>query len=76
MTDTYRFHCRAVESDPTGYYHPRWDLATPVVVEAANREAAFRAVWAVMGEAPRGWTWSAEIDRVETATACDCQKEG
>lgn len=75
MTTTYRFHCRAIESDPTGYYYPRWDQATKLVVEAENRESAFRSVWAVMGEAPRGWTWAAQIDHIETVAACDCRKE-
>lgn len=72
---TYRFHMRVVDKDPTGYYYVRWDRATPVVVEAENRDAAFKKLWALMGEAPPYRTWTAQVDKIEAAPACSCSEE-
>lgn len=62
----FAFHMRVVEKDRSGYYYVDWTRATPLVVHAKNRAAAFQKCWQVMGDCPsgRGWTWTAEIDKI------------
>ena len=70
----HRFHCRVTASDMGGYFYTRWDEATPVVVDAADRSSAREAVFAVMGPvANPGWTWAVQIDRIEPVPTCCCQ---
>src|SRR5690606_11063350 len=62
----FKFNMRRIEKDPSGYYHPRWDRATPVSVIAENESEAFKKVWALSGETNRyGWVWTAIIDSIE-----------
>lgn len=62
--DLYEFHARVVKSDPTGYYFPRWDNATPVTVVAETRDEAFQKVFSAMGKCEHGWRWEAVIDKI------------
>lgn len=65
----YEFHMRVAVKDPSGYYHTRWDRATPLVIVASGRKEALRECWRVMGAAPASRTWTAQIDRVESVKA-------
>lgn len=66
------FHMRVAEADREGYYHTRWDKATPVAVKADTREAAFTEVFRVMGECRRGRYWTAKVDHIEP-DPCKCE---
>lgn len=66
MSD-YLFKMRVVDKDPTGYYYVRWDRATPVEVIAPDRAEAFQRLWALMGQAPRHRTWTAQVDSIGPA---------
>ena len=61
----FKFKMRVVEEDPEGYYYVRWDRATPISVIAENKKDAYKQCWEVMGDSPRGWTWTAHIDSIE-----------
>lgn len=64
------FHMLAVEKDNEGYYVTRWDRAIPVEVEAETRAEAFKKLWAILGDAPRGrgWSWTAKVKRITVST--------
>jgi len=61
----FKFKMRVVEKDPEGYYYVRWDRATPVKVIAENKKDAYKQCWALMGDSPRGWVWTAHIDSIK-----------
>lgn len=63
----FEFHMRVVQCDRKGYYHPRWDKATPIVVAGATKQEAINKAAAAMGECPRGrnWYWGFKVDRIE-----------
>lgn len=62
----FEFHLRATEHDREGYYYPRWDRATPIVVRAATKQAAVNQAAAALGECRRGYFWGFKCDRIET----------
>ena len=45
----FRFKGRATGSDPTGYYHPRWDLAQHVSVLEATQDEVDTKARAMLG---------------------------
>jgi hypothetical protein len=49
----YRFHGRATGQDPTGYYHPRWDLAQEISVFAETKNEATAKALQMLGDHPR-----------------------
>ena len=63
----FSFKIRATEKDPTGYYHPRWDLAQKLTVTGNNRDEAFSKAKAVLGEVGdrQGWPWVMTIDDIQ-----------
>lgn len=61
----FRFNALAVESDPTGYYMTRWDIALPVSVIAHNREEAFLKVETMMGDPAHHRSWAVRIESAE-----------
>lgn len=67
----FEFHLRVVDCDREGYYIPRWDRATPIVVRAATKQEAINKAAAAMGECPRGrgWYWGFKVDRVEAVAS-------
>lgn len=67
MNEQFDFYVRVIDKDPDGYYLPRWDQATPLVVRATNRAEAFEKARTVMGACRNGWTWTWRIDRIEAA---------
>lgn len=64
----YQFDCRVTEMDKSGYYYVRWDRARArdVSVVAENEKEAYKKLWALLGDCPRGrgWCWTAKIDKV------------
>ncbi len=64
----FDFHLRAIDCDREGYYFPRWDRATPIVIRAATKQAAIDAAAAALGPCRRGWYWGFKVDRIETAS--------
>lgn len=68
MTQQFEFDMRAVEHDRDGYYHPRWDRATPITVTATTKQAAVNAAAAMLGACPRGrgWYWGFRVDAVRS----------
>ena len=56
-----RFECRVIDCDREGYYYPRWDRATPVTVDAADRQDAIDKAGALMGDCRRGWYWGVRV---------------
>lgn len=61
------FHLRATEHDPEGYYFPRWDMATPVTVEAETQQDAIILAAKILGPTTRhrNWYWGFRLDRIE-----------
>lgn len=57
MSALFRFKGRATGSDPTGYYYPRWDRATPISVVAATKSEATAKAWPMLGTHPRFGSW-------------------
>lgn len=64
----FDFHMRVVDCDREGYYHPRWDKATPMVVRATTKQEAINQAAAALGECPRGRYWGFKVDRIEAAS--------
>ena len=66
----FRFHMRAAQSDLSGYYHTRWDLAQNVTVLAKTKQEAIDKADAMLGECPRGrgWGWTFKTDLIEETT--------
>jgi hypothetical protein len=57
---------RAVEKDPSGYYHVRWDRATPITVEASSRDDAMDKAVVLLGKTnTRGWAWTFEFESIQ-----------
>jgi hypothetical protein len=58
---------RAIDVDDTGYYHARWDRATPLEVIAETKKEAINKAAAMLGPEPhgRGWSWRFITDSVE-----------
>ena len=70
MTDQqaqYEFKVRVVDIDREGYYHPRWDKATPMTITARTRQDAVNQACDLMGEPPRGRYWGVKVDAIRTA---------
>lgn len=59
----FKFDIRATEKDPSGYYHPRWDLAERLTINAETREEAITKAKALLGEKGerRGWPWAVSV---------------
>ena len=49
----YLFRWRVVAEDRSGYYHARWDRATPVTVVASTQDEAWAMACAAMGTCTR-----------------------
>lgn len=65
MASLFKF--RVAEADSSGYFHTRWDRATPVSVIADSKPEALAKVWTIMGEARNGRRWTADMQSVEPA---------
>lgn len=65
------FHLRAAQADREGYYHTRWDLATPVEVEADTKGLALTAAEAILGPPTRGHYWAYKVDKIVAARPCE-----
>ena len=65
MSAKYKFSCRVVEGDKTGYYFPRWDRAQKVSVIAESQNEAMKKIGRMMGELKQGWIWLIHIDQTE-----------
>ena len=65
---TFKFDGKIVTADTTGYYHPRWDQATPITVYADTRDAATKKAIAVMPPTRRGWKWTVEWEHITEVT--------
>lgn len=68
----FEFHLRAVQHDREGYYYPRWDKATPIVMVAATKQEAINLAAAALGDPPRGrlgWYWGFKCDRIKAVSA-------
>lgn len=61
------FKFKVAEADRSGYFHTRWDRATPVSVIANTKPEALEKVWAIMGDARNGRYWTADMQSVEPA---------
>ena len=70
----FRFTMRATAKDGSGYYHPRWDLATRITVIAPTRAEAVEAASEMLGDhgRGRGWYWVMRIDSVDLVVPCHC----
>lgn len=66
-----RFFIRYTVSDPSGYFHTRWDNATPIEVIAKDREEAEQKVSAVIGAPPRNRAWTIKVDKIVEEIAND-----
>lgn len=64
----YRFHMRRIEGDTSGYFYPRWDIATPITVIAATESEARSKAAAMSPKLKAGWAWLFTVDRVEEIT--------
>lgn len=64
-TPLFRFKGRYADTDPTGYYHTRWDRATPVSVLARSKKEAREKLWAMLGEAPQHRVWTVIWDGID-----------
>jgi len=59
------FKMKAVEKDPSGYYHIRWDRTTPITVEASSRDDAMNKAAALLGKTDHyGWVWAFEFESI------------
>lgn len=67
---TYRFHCRRVEKDISGYYVVRWDRETPITVVASTQDEAVKMVRDLSPALRAGWAWAIRVDRVEPNCCC------
>lgn len=63
----YVFTFKVIASDKQGYYIDRWDRAKHYEVIGATEEAALDALWAIVGDEPRGRFWKAR----QVGTASD-----
>lgn len=61
----YAYTYLYVDIDTSGYYHPRWDRATPIELVAATKDEALLKLWAAAGTAPRGRHWQARLRSVK-----------
>lgn len=63
VADLYEFKMKYAEMDKSGYYYVRWDRGGVAEVVAPTREEAYKKLWALLGECPRGfgWTWTARV---------------
>ena len=61
----FRFNTRVANSDPSGYYHTRWDKATPVTVLANDADEAITKAKASMGRPNAGRQWSVIVDSAD-----------
>jgi hypothetical protein len=64
----FEFHLRAIDCDREGYYFPRWDKATSMVVRAATKQEAIDQAAVALGKCPRGRYWGFKVDRIEAAS--------
>ena len=55
----YAFTFDVIASDKEGYYYDRWDRKTRHEVIGATKADALKALWALLGAAPRGRFWKA-----------------
>lgn len=62
----YVFAFDVIASDREGYYYDRWDRSTRYEVIGATRDDALKALWAVLGDAPRTRFW--KVKQRGTAT--------
>lgn len=72
MSAPFEFTMRYVDRSTDGYYVTRWDKAVTTTVIAPTRPEAFAALWAMLGSAPRGRTWTAVVDRARQLTPAEC----
>lgn len=63
------FKFKVAEADRSGYFHTRWDRATPVSVIADSKPDALEKVWPLMGEARTGRYWTASLQSIEPVPA-------
>ena len=59
----FEFNMRAVESDPSGYYHTRWDRAVRISINADNKDEAIKKARAALGDSSR-WPYIFHVDSV------------
>lgn len=63
MSASYVFKMKYAEKDMAGYYYVRWDRGIVAEVVASTREEAFKSLWVMLGDCPRGrgWSWTAKV---------------
>jgi len=58
----FEFDLRYVDRHRDPDVVTRWDRAKTATVRATTRADAFQVLWQMLGDAPRGRTWTATID--------------
>ena len=70
------YHLRAAQADREGYYHTRWDQATPLEVAATSKAEALNKAEALLGPPRRGSFWAYRVDRIVAVQPCEtCGKD-
>lgn len=59
MSAEYAFTFNVIASDIEGYYYDDWSKAAQYKVVGSTKEVALGALWALIGDAPRGRFWRA-----------------
>lgn len=61
----FRYKTRVASTDPSGYYHTRWDKAVPVTVLANDADEAASKAKEAMGKADGGRQWAVSVDSAD-----------
>lgn len=78
MSAEYVFKMKYAEKDASGYYYVRWDRGVIAEVVAPTREEAFKKLWALLGDCPRGhgWVWTATVLSIRDHRIVEKETEG